>query len=82
MTETYTVTGKLSDEKTVILDKPLPVKAGHVRVIVQSLSPSESGNFLGKLEEIRQFLANKGYKNRTKAEVDTDLAAERNSWND
>ena len=80
MTKTYTVTGKLSDEKTVILDEALPVKKGQVRVIVQPLT-SSAGDFMQKLTEIRKFLADSGYKNRTKAEIDADLEAERKTWN-
>ncbi len=81
MAETYTAIGKLSNEKTVVLEKALPIKEGQVRVIVQPLSP-KTGDFREKLAEIRNFLADSGYKNRTKTQIDADLTAERDAWDD
>ena len=34
---TYVVTGTMSDEQTVVLDEPLPIKEGRVRLIVETI---------------------------------------------
>jgi hypothetical protein len=76
-----TVTGTLSDEQTVILDEPVPLPAGRVRVTVEALPASKSdGTFLSKLEAIRRDLRASGYRFRTKEEIDAQIQAERESW--
>jgi hypothetical protein len=81
MSNPCTVTGTLSDEQTVILDEPVPLPAGRVRVTVEALSTSKSdGTFLSKLEAIRRDLRASGYRFRTKEEIDAQIQAERESW--
>lgn len=36
--KTYLVTGRISDEQTVALDEPLPIKEGEVRLTVELLA--------------------------------------------
>ena len=83
MTAPYTMTGVLSDNQTVILDAPLPMPTGRVRVIVEVLSmPNANISFVEKLKAIHQSLQESGYLFRTKAEVDAQIKAERDSWDD
>ncbi len=76
-----TETGMLSDNQTVILDKPVPLPVGRVRVTVEMLPPDNlEGTFLSKLKAIRQTLSENGYRPRTKAEIDTQIKDEREAW--
>ena len=81
MSEPHSVTGALSDERTVILDKPVPLSIGRVRLIVETLPAAKpDGTFLSKLQAIRQALRTSGYRPRTKVEIDAQIQAERESW--
>ena len=81
MTDLFTVTGTLSDEQTVILDKPISVPAGRVRVTIEVLPAVKSdGAFLSILEAIRRDLRASGYRPRTREEIDAQIQAERESW--
>jgi len=54
---------------------------GRVRVTVVPLPATQSkAPFLVKLEAIHQALRASGYRPRTKAQVDAELQAERESW--
>ena len=78
---TITETGTLSDKQTVILDKPVPLPNGRVRVTVEMLPPDKvEGTFLSKLKAIRQALSANGYRPRTKAEIDAQIKEERETW--
>jgi hypothetical protein len=78
---TITGTGTLSDKQTVILDKPVPLPIGRVRVTVEMLPPDRlEGTFLNKLKAIRQALSANGYRPRTKAEIDSQIRDERETW--
>jgi hypothetical protein len=75
------VTGRLADEQTVVLDAPINLPPGRVRVTVETLPIAEpGGEFLGKLAAIRRALRSSGYQPRTKEEIDAELQAERSSW--
>ena len=81
MLEHYTVTGTLSDERTVVLDQPVPLPTGRVRVTVVILPATQSEMpFLVKLEAIHQALCASGYRSRTRKQVDAQIQAERESW--
>jgi len=81
MPEYYTVTGTLSNERTVVLDQPAPLPTGRVRVTVVMLPTTESEiPFLAKLEAIHQALRASGYRHRTREQVDAQIKAERESW--
>ena len=81
MSAPYTVTGTLSDKHIVILDEPVSLPAGRVRVTVEALPTAKSdGAFLTKLSAIRQDLRASGYRFRTKEEIDAQIQAERESW--
>lgn len=82
MSEAYTGTGTLSDERTVVLDQPICLPPGRVRVIVERLAEDElNENWLDKLNAIRQMLHESGYQPRTRREIDAQIREERESWN-
>ena len=81
MTEAYSSVGTLSDEKTVILDEPICLPPGRVRVIVEPLPEEEPAyDWLERLQAIRQTLRESGYCPRIKKEIDGQIQAERESW--
>jgi len=81
MPEYYTALGILSNKRTVVLDQPVTLPPGRVRVTVVPLPATQSkAPFLVKLEAIHQALRASGYRPCTKAQVDAELQAERESW--
>ena len=81
MLEHYTVTGTLSNEQTVVLDQPIPLPAGGVRVTIVRLYATQSkAPFLARLEAIHQALRASGYRPHTREQVDAQIQAERASW--
>jgi hypothetical protein len=81
MINSYTTTATLSNKKTLILDEPIPLTSGRVRVTVEQLPEVLSGTaFLVKLCAIHQRLRESGYRNRSKEELDAQIKAERDSW--
>lgn len=81
MSEHYTVTGTLSNKRMVMLDQPVPLPTGRVRVTVVTLpAPRSETTFLVKLEAIHQALRASGHYPRTREKVDAQIRAERESW--
>ena len=81
MSEAYTGVGTLSDEKTVILDQPIHLPPGRVRVIVERLPDEQAASaWLDALHAIRASLRASGYRFRTKDEIDGQIRSERESW--
>ncbi len=82
-TELYTRTGTLSNPSTVVLDRPLALPLGRVRVVVEALPvPTAERSWLEKLQEIRQALRQSGYHPRSREEIDAEIQAERDAWED
>jgi hypothetical protein len=81
MSEAYTGVGTLSDEKTVILDRPTHLPPGRVRVIVELLTDDQpEKTWLTTLNDIRRSLLKSGYRPRTRSEIDEQIQTERDSW--
>jgi len=81
MSKVYTGVGTLSDGKIVVLDHPLCLSPGRVRVLLEPLSGEQAeGDWLTKLKEIRQSLRESGYQSRDKEEIDAQIRSERESW--
>jgi len=81
VSEAYTGVGTLSDEKTVILDQPIHLPPGRVRVIVEPLPGEQMENvWLDTLHAIRESLRESGYRSRTREEIDEQIRSERASW--
>ena len=80
MQRIYTVTGKLTDDRTVALDKPLPLAQKKVRLVVEPLSSSAPRSYRGVMADIRARQQARGYNPPSREEVDAVLQAERESW--
>ncbi len=79
--ELYTRTGTLSNPKTVVLDRPLSLPLGRVRVVVEALPVTmPERSWLEKLAEIRQALRQSGYRFRSREEIDAQIQTERDAW--
>jgi hypothetical protein len=83
MSEAYSGVGTLSDEKTVILDQPIRLPPGRVRVIVEPLPDEQPENaWLDTLRAIRQTLRESGYRYQSRTEIDEQIRSEREGWED
>ncbi len=75
----YVVTGTMSDEKTVALDEPLPIKGGKVRLVVEPIgTPLRS--YAEVMAAIRERQRLRSHRPPTREEVDAYIQAERDSW--
>ena len=87
MTNTYVLTGTLTDPQTVKLSEPLPVPPGDelrltVEVVRETSTRGNSADFLAKLAKIREDQRLSGHVPMTREEIDAYLTGERNSWGD
>jgi len=76
---TYVVTGTMSDEHTVALDEPLPIKEGRVRLVVEPIATPQR-SYAEVMAAIRERQRQRGHQPPTKEEVDAYIQAERDSW--
>lgn len=78
---TYTTTGAISPKKQLILDDPVPLPAGRVRVTIEALSDGTTGaDFLTLLQRIHATLRQAGHRPPTADEVAAHISAERDTW--
>ncbi len=82
METAYIVTGTLTDDHTVTLDESLPMVQGKVRLSVEPLAPTPKRPHGEVIAEIRERQRARGHQPRTREEIDADIQAERDSWND
>lgn len=82
METAYIVTGTLTDDHTVTLDESLPMAQGKVRLSVEPLAASPKRSHDEVIAEIRERQRARGHQPRTREEIDDDIQAERDSWND
>ncbi len=80
MQNAYVVTGTLTDEQTVALDEPLPLKSVKVRLVVEPLPPVAQRSYQEVMADIRREQQARGFQPPTREEVDAYLQAERDSW--
>jgi hypothetical protein len=81
MVDVCTVTGVLSDGRTVVLDEAISVEKGPVRVTVERLPDVETiSRSIAVLNDIRSELYASGYQPRAKEDVDAQVQRERNAW--
>ena len=80
MAQTYDVTGTLTDERTVRLDDPLPLKNGRVRVLLEPVDLSSRRRYLDVMGDIRARQRARGHAPSRKDEIDAHLQVERDSW--
>ena len=82
MSESFIVTGTLTDDQTVKLDEAVPLSSGRVRLVVEPLAPKPRRPYLEVMEEIRQSQKARGHVPSSREEIDEYLKAERESWGD
>ena len=82
MIRAYIITGSLTDSRTVHLDEPVSVPGGKVRVVVEVVETSRKMSHEEFLAWLQQRQDARGHVPRTWEEVDADLRAERESWDD
>lgn len=84
METAYIVTGTLTDQNTVMLDEALPLAPMKVRLAVEPLTvaPPAKRPHDEVIAEIWARQQARGHQPRTREEIDADLKAERDSWND
>ena len=82
MQRAYIVKGSLTDSRTVHLDEPVSIPAGKVRVIVEVAERARKMSHEEFLVWLQQRQDARGHVPRTREEVDADLRAERESWDD
>ncbi len=81
MRESYSVTGTLTDSKTVNLDEPLPMIPGRVRVVVEPLTtPPGPSTYRNVMEAIRDRQRLRGHQPPSREDVDASIRAEREAW--
>ena len=84
MINAYITTATLTNKRTLILDEPLSRTSKRVRVTIEdydALPIAVAGSvFLDKLQSIHQELVATGYQSRSKEMIDSDIRAERDSW--
>jgi len=80
MSSVYIVTGTLTDEQTVTLDKSLPLVLTKVRLVIEPLTSSLLRPYLEVIAKIRKQQQDRGHKARLREDVDDYLRQERDSW--
>ncbi len=83
MGKTEIVTGTLVDDRTVALDKPVPLRPMKVRVSIEPLD--EKPRRLYRPEVIAKIHAAqtaRGHRPPSREEVDLRIQSERESWGD
>jgi len=84
MQASYTFTGTLEGEQLVRLDKPALLPVRRVRITLEPL-PSEQRNGKTLIEWVRKTradLKSKGFRFRTKEDIDRQIREEREAWGD
>lgn len=80
MQNAYVVTGTLTDDHTVALDESLPLSRARVRLVIEPLPSPPRRPYDEVLAEIRERQLARSYRPPTREEADSDLQAERASW--
>lgn len=81
MSQAYVLTGQLSDSRSLVLDEPVPLSDGRVRVTVQAMTNKKSKSLHFEiLAKIHARLRAAGHIPSTREEIDRSIQEERNSW--
>ena len=80
MGNSYTVTGTLTDDRTVTLDEALPLPKMKVRLLVEPIGSTTERRYQEVMAEIRAQQQARGHRAPTREVVDAALRAERESW--
>lgn len=76
------VQGTLKPDGTLELSQPVNLPPGAVRVIVQPVEPAAKRDVMGVLERIWAERREKGMRGRTAEQIDADIRAMRDEWED
>jgi hypothetical protein len=76
----YTVTGTISDGRTVILDEALPLKDARVRVTLDAEERHPRKSYEQVLGEIRARQEARGHVPRPWSEIEAQIREERDAW--
>jgi hypothetical protein len=77
------VTGTLIDDRTVALDKPLPLRPMKVRVAIEPLDETHRRLYRPEvISQIHATQAARGYLPPSREQVDRRIQSERESWGD
>ena len=83
MGKTEIVTGTLINDRTVALDKPVPLRVTKVRVAIEPLDERPRRTYRPDvLANIYAAQAARGYRQPSREEVDRRIQSERDSWGD
>ena len=83
MGKTEIVTGTLVDDRTVALDKPVPLGPMKVRVAIEPLDDKHSRLYRPEvISKIYAAQAARGHRPPSREEVDRRIESERDSWGD
>ncbi|HEX5081527.1 MAG TPA: hypothetical protein VFY40_05750 [Blastocatellia bacterium] len=82
MQTAYITTGTLNDDWTVTLDEALPLGPVKVRLAIEPIEMRSARSHDEVIAEIWERQKKRGFQPSTREEVDTDLAVERNSWDE
>ena len=77
---TIILEGRVTPEGTLELAEKLTLPPGPVRVVVEELPSIERPDVMEVLARIHRGQAERGFRGRTKEEVDADVAALRDEW--
>jgi len=80
MQTAYITTGTLNDDWTVTLDEALPLGQVKVRLAIEPIEMQSVRVHDEVIAEIWERQQKRGFQPPTRAEVDADLTAERDSW--
>ena len=80
MKQSYEVTGTLTDDQTVKLDKRLPISPSRVHLVVEPVQEDSKSSRLEVLERIHARQRERGHVPPTKEQVDEYIRRERASW--
>ena len=75
-----TVHGMLNSDGTLQIDEPVALPPGKVRVTIEELTPKPKRDPMEVLQEIWAERKRLGMKGRTKEEIDADIDAMREEW--
>ena len=82
MQTAYITTGTLNDDWTVTLDEALPLGQVKVRLAIEPIEMRSLRSHDEVVAEIWERQQKRGFQPPTRAEVDADLIAERDSWDE
>ena len=80
MTNTYIVTGTLTDDHTVALDESLPLTSVKVRLVVEPIGPVSNRSYQEVITTIRERQQARNHQPPSREEIDAYLRHERQTW--